>query len=227
MKKVFLAVFFTVFSSSLLFGQNVYLVGGLSGSIVSFSYADVPDFYDEFPVLAPNVGVFYEAGINRTWSLKPGIFANKQGVKLVSEPTSGYYVENKYIISYVEAPLLLCYKFRRSSKRDLHMSVSAGPFFSYGYYGKFITSNAAIYEEENIFVGSDDLFRSNYGATIMFTTGYDNHRLSAYISPGLRNIAMSGGIFTKFRTMSAGISYNFILNTNPKKSGFVLKKMFY
>ncbi|MFP4489631.1 MAG: porin family protein [Bacteroidales bacterium] len=227
MKRIILILTISILTGKSLLSQHIYLAAGLSASQVSLSYADVPEFYDTFPILAPNIGVYYESEINKRWSLMPGITVNKQGRKMVSEPTSGYYVENKYIISYIETPLLLSYKLKRKNRRDMHMHISAGPFASYGYYGKFISTNGAFYEEENIFVGSDDLYRYNYGALLMFTGGYDNHRLSVYISPGLRDISQEEGIFNSFRTLNAGISYNFILHTDPQKSIFVLKKILY
>jgi hypothetical protein len=227
MRRIVFIMAISLFTGNILSSQHIYLTAGLSASQVSLSYVDIPEFYDTFPVLAPKIGVYYESEINNRWSLRPGVTADRQGRKMVSEPTSGYYVENKYIISYIEAPLLLTYKLKRKSRRDMHMHISAGPFFSYGYFGKLISTNGAFYEEENIFVGSDDLYRYNYGALFMFTGGFDNHRLSVYISPGLRDISQDDGIFNSFRTLSAGISYNFILHTDPKKSIFVLKKILY
>ncbi|MFO7756449.1 MAG: porin family protein [Bacteroidales bacterium] len=227
MRRILFITAICLLTGNVLSSQHIYLTAGLSASQVSLSYADVPEFYDTFPVLAPNIGVYYESEINSRWSLRPGITVNKQGRKMMSEPTSGYYVENKYLISYIEAPLLFTYKLKRKSRRDMHMHISAGPFYSYGYFGKFISTNGAFYEEENIFVGSDDLYRYNYGALFMFTGGFDNHRLSVYISPGLRDISQEEGIFNSFRTLRAGLSYNFILHTNPKNSIFVLKKILY
>ncbi len=227
MKRTLIICVFNILTFNYIYSQNIYLSAGLSGSKVNLTYSDVPEFYDSFPILSPDLGICYEAPLSKTWSLLPGLYVNKQGIKMVSEPANGYYVDNKYIINYIEIPLLLAYNFRRKDKRDMFMSISAGPFFSYGYYGKFISSNSSFYEEENIFVGSDDLYRSNYGATVKYTAGFENHRLSAYFSAGMRNLGQEEGIFKTFRTMSFGIHYNFILATNTKKSGFVLKKMFY
>lgn len=227
MRRIVFILTISILTGKPLLSQHIYLEAGLSASQVSLSYTDVPEFYDTFPVLAPNIGVYYESEISSRWSLRPGITVNKQGRKMVSEPTSGYYVENRYLISYIEAPLLFTFKLKRKSRRDMHMHISAGPFYSYGYFGKFISTNGAFYEEENIFVGSDDLYRYNYGALFMFTGGFDNHRLSFYISPGLRDISQEEGIFNSFRSLRAGVSYNFILHTDPKKSIFVLKKILY
>lgn len=227
MKKIYLFLIITVFFSRQMSSQNIHFYAGLSFSYMSISYIDIPEFYDSFPIANPNIGILFESKISKQLSLMPGIFVNKQGIKMVSEAVSGAYTESKYKISYIEMPLLLSYKFKRTSKNAMYMSLSAGPFYSYGYYGLFSMKDGAVYDEENIFVGSDDLYRSNFGATVMFNAGNENHQLSAYISPGLRNIGMTEGIFENAGTLCAGLSYVFILNLNPKQNKFLLKKILY
>src|SRR6056297_3212805 len=100
MRRIVFFMTLSLLTGNVLLSQHIYLSAGLSASQVSLSYVDVPEFYDTFPVLGPDIGVYYESEINNRWSLRPGITVNKQGRKMVSEPTSGYYVENKYLISY-------------------------------------------------------------------------------------------------------------------------------
>jgi hypothetical protein len=227
MKKILLTLTLVFLFSIITKSQFVHFVGGLSFSYMSIDFADFEEYYSSSPVMAPNLGIMYEQMLLGNFSVMPGILINKQGKKLSSEAVSGYFIQSKYLISYIEVPLIFTYYLDRARRTDPYFGFSFGPSYSYGYYGLYNEDDGGIYDEENLFVGSNDLYRSNFSAIAMFTAGTENHRFSVYVSPGIRKINQpESELFNTVRTLSAGITYHLVMDINPKKSRFLLNKLF-
>lgn len=206
--------------------QDLILNIGFNLSGINIKYDNLEYNTDNFPLLYADLMINYDYEINSYLSFRPGLGYSRQGKKVVMEVGYGLYYEEKFTINYIEIPLLLTYHFDPESFGGFNFNISLGPYFGLGFRGLVTSFNGAYISEENLYLGEADIKRTDGGYLFVAGFGYDDNQLSFFISGGLKNLAVQGGNYTKFKRISAGINYTRIIDFSENAIRLYKKRLF-
>lgn len=215
MKRFLTPTLFLILLLSPLRSQNIVLNAGLNVSGMNIRYYELVYNTDNFPILYPDIMINYEVKLNDRFSLRPGIGYNKQGKRVVMDIGSGVYYEERFTINYIDLPLLTTYHLNPRLLGGYILTISAGPYLGYGFKGLVTSDNTAFISEENLFLGDPDIDRTDYGYLLVAGFGYSDNQVSVFVSGGLKNLAVEGGDYTRFKRICAGVNYTRIIDFSP------------
>jgi hypothetical protein len=208
------------------YAQNITFSAGLNVSSINIKYYDLQYNTDNFPILFPDLMIGYEHRINKSFSLNPGIWLSRQGKRVVMDIGSGFYYEEKFTISYFDIPLLITYHANPRNFGGYNFTIGAGPYLGYGFKGLVTSDNTAFISEESLFLGEADIKRSDLGYLLVASIGYSDNQIGLFVSGGLKNLAVTGGPYTKFKRISAGVNYIRIVDFSPNARRLYKKRFF-
>ena len=226
MRRLILLFVIIILTSLQSFSQNILFNVGLNISSMSIDYSDFAYTTDRFPVISPDLSLGYEYYLTKSLSIKPAIAYSRQGRLIAMDLGSGFYYEEKFTINYIELPFLLSYNFNPRLTWGYSLNINAGPFIAYGFRGLVTSDNTAFVSEESLFLGGDGIERNDYGLMFRIGFGFPENQLSLTLSGGLKNLAITGGDYTRFRRIAMSLNYVRIIDFGPNARRMLRKRFF-
>lgn len=226
MKKILLATAFALTVSL----ANAQLKYGLKAGVNFANVTASSSGYSLSPssLISFHLTGFVDIGLNENFSFQPGISFQGKGYKS-KEEDEGYYVKQKADYSYIEIPLNAVYSLPAGSQGSVFFG--AGPYVSFGLFGKYKIDDNFSAEEREILEGlfgeelkdrdikfgnkgDDDLTPIDFGLNFML--GYRLNSgllLNAGYGLGLANVMpkdqREGDSKLKNKVFSISVGYSF------------------
>ncbi len=181
---------------------------------------------DTDPVIRPRAGIFFELPISGRFTLRPSILYSSKGYFFERKSNGRKFFENNIRVDYLEIPVNVMV-----SVGDIfggNLSISAGPYFAYGFGGQFksklfsgsrevpIDGNI-IYEKKITLQQATDGQRLYYkrvdlGLSIGLHYGFEHLSFHLQYGEGLRSFVPEPLDFDSdsklyFRTLSLSVGY--------------------
>ena len=223
-KSLLLAAFIITMNAA--FSQNLIKNAGINVAHMNIDYFAQTYTTSSHAIITPIALFQYEHQFNRSISVKPGIGMSRQGKRIVMDLGAGFYNETKFTINYIDFPLLLTYNFSQNMTGGYNFNINAGPYLSYGFNGLVSSDNSAFVSEEKLFAGTPDVERGDFGLLLMAGFGLPDHQMSLYLCTGLKNLAITGGDYTKFSRFSLGMTYTRVIDFGPNARRMLKKRFF-
>ena len=187
--------------------QNLYVNAGLNVSSMRIDFYDPVIITDWYPVYGPQVMISYEHRFNRAFSFRPGLVYSRQGRRTVSDLGPSAYVEYKYLVDFIDFPVLFTYNFNPRSTGGYYINTSGGIYLGYGVNGNKVEDITALVSKDPLFEGPDKIFRNDYGLMFVGGFGDDENQIALTLQYGFRNMATTDSDYTKFARFSVGLNY--------------------
>jgi hypothetical protein len=226
MKRYIILTLVLIASLTHLKSQNLILSAGLNVSNTNLKFFDPVIITDWYPVFSPNLIINYEHRFNRSISFRPGISYSRQGRRTVSDLGPTAYVEYKYVIDFIDFPILFSYNFNPRLTGGYNLNISAGIYLGYGIRGQKIEDITAVLSKDKIFEGPDAIYRNDYGLMLMTGFGDTENQLALYFQVGLRNMATTESEFTRFSRVAAGLNYSRVIDFGSTARNMLKRRYF-
>lgn len=195
--------------------QDLILQAGINISGMNIRYYESLYSTSTYPVFYPDLMIGIDHKVSDRFSIRPGLWYNLQGKRVIMDIGSGIYYEERFTINYLDLTFLATYHFNPRSINGYYLDLGFGPYTGYGFRGLVTGDNTAFISEESLFLGDADVKRTDFGYLFNIGFGFHDNQLSLFISGGLKNLAVQGGKYTVFKRISSGVNYTKTIDFSP------------
>lgn len=226
MKKILFIAVLSFFYLNTLNSQNLIVNAGLNISNMTIKFYDDVIITDWYPIFSPQLMLSYEHRFNRAFSFRPGLIYSRQGRRTVTDFGAATYVEYKYLIDFIDLPIMFTYNFNPRNTGGYYINASGGLYLGYGVMGNRIEDITAIVSKDPLFDGPDRIFRNDYGVIFVAGFGDQENQLAVNFQYGLKNMATTDSDYTKFSRISVGLNYVRIIPFGSNARRLMRKRYF-
>ncbi|MEZ5000167.1 MAG: outer membrane beta-barrel protein [Bacteroidales bacterium] len=214
-RPLFSPLILLLLSSGSVSSQDLVFHAGINVSGMNIRYYESLYNTSTYPILYPDLMISFDHRISDRFSVRPGVWYNLQGKRVVMDIGSGIYYEERFTINYLDLTFLATYHINPRKVNGYYIDLGFGPYTGYGFRGLVTGDNTAFVSEENLFLGQAEIRRTDFGYLFNIGFGFHDNQLSLFLSGGLKNLAIEGGTYTRFKRISSGVNYTRTIDFSP------------